>query len=916
MRETTLKRAFAILLAVVMCVTITTTATGVRAEENPEAQKYVLVFGDSTSSGYGLPDYSFTHNSFDVNNNDLTAWKYEDAIAQGKGRISVDSHPWQTKQYIADKEFAGDLGAVNLSSMCLGGMRTDELRALLDNDYYERVRAHEMEKTYVEGHGIGFLSDHMRDYVGALNGGGATVDGHPVNTLADAQAYTRAEVAKADVIVVDVCTNNFGTYMARRIAGTMRTSGFEEAVNYHNEKFEDVEGISDETKAQIRKLKNQLIGALGKAEEGSAFDEFIEGLLFCYACCITNFTADVEELRQINPDAKLIIVGIFNSLQGIKLDIDGQIVDFGVAGNLVFNTVNSYIRALDKNSNNYYFADISGGLETFVDDMAKAESLDSFLATDDGANLMSRLYNSFRDSFLGGAQLDEVRARRVQQLLFDTAKWDHADLKRMIANLSDPSAIQAEMQAYIAGDSDKLSEDASTLLHLYERFLLDTGVGQHPSRTGCLQKAAAVQKAYDNDLHAYDQTKAEIAAMLGQLKDMLEGTAAADSIDEMLALIGKIQAALPMIDEAQAAMDGIQALREQFADYFGQTLDLLGLTAEDLAAGGEWVSENVDFRQIAGYIRTIDSLIRSFPAEDEIREMLEEKLAQVQEIVNEKAAEISNILYERISKINEKLREMAGGRDYDEIVEDLKPIYGQLKEIGKAVMNLPEYEKALKAYIETVDALGQAAAELQDEVATLKMQVAKLTANLIDVELKAAVSFPAKSVRVDLGWAFDEDAAGYILKVDGQEVIFTETESGLVYEHTGVQIGQTYKYEVTPYILFMDGDGMTPVYGRTFTRSVTPKVKLAKAKLTKVKAAKKAFTVKWKKVKGADGYQLSYKTGKKTKKVFITGASGVSKKIKKLESRKKYTVKVRACKTVNGRKYYGKWSAAKKVTVK
>ena len=31
---------------------------------------------------------------------------------------------------------------------------------------------------------------------------------------------------------------------------------------------------------------------------------------------------------------------------------------------------------------------------------------------------------------------------------------------------------------------------------------------------------------------------------------------------------------------------------------------------------------------------------------------------------------------------------------------------------------------------------------------------------------------------------------------------------------------------------------------------------------------------------------------------------------------KKYTVKVRAYKTVNGKKYYGKWSKAKKVKVK
>jgi hypothetical protein len=83
-----------------------------------------------------------------------------------------------------------------------------------------------------------------------------------------------------------------------------------------------------------------------------------------------------------------------------------------------------------------------------------------------------------------------------------------------------------------------------------------------------------------------------------------------------------------------------------------------------------------------------------------------------------------------------------------------------------------------------------------------------------------------------------------------------------------------------------------------------------------VKAAKKAFTAKWKKVTGASGYQLSYKTGKKTKKVLVKGAAKVSKKVKKLQSKKQYTVKVRAYKLVNGRKYWGKWSAGKKVKVR
>ena len=93
-------------------------------------------------------------------------------------------------------------------------------------------------------------------------------------------------------------------------------------------------------------------------------------------------------------------------------------------------------------------------------------------------------------------------------------------------------------------------------------------------------------------------------------------------------------------------------------------------------------------------------------------------------------------------------------------------------------------------------------------------------------------------------------------------------------------------------------------------------MKLAKAGLKKVKAGQKSFTAKWKAVKNADGYQLSYKTGKKTKKVNVRGAKKLSKKVKKLKSKATYTVKVRAYKKVDGKTYYGAWSKAKKVKIK
>lgn len=99
-----------------------------------------------------------------------------------------------------------------------------------------------------------------------------------------------------------------------------------------------------------------------------------------------------------------------------------------------------------------------------------------------------------------------------------------------------------------------------------------------------------------------------------------------------------------------------------------------------------------------------------------------------------------------------------------------------------------------------------------------------------------------------------------------------------------------------------------------------PKLKVATPTVSKPTAAKKGFTVKWKKVSGVNGYEVQYalnsKFTKSKKTVNITKGTTVSKKITKLKAKKKYYVRVRAYKTVSGKKYYSDWSKAKTVTTK
>ena len=100
-------------------------------------------------------------------------------------------------------------------------------------------------------------------------------------------------------------------------------------------------------------------------------------------------------------------------------------------------------------------------------------------------------------------------------------------------------------------------------------------------------------------------------------------------------------------------------------------------------------------------------------------------------------------------------------------------------------------------------------------------------------------------------------------------------------------------------------------------------VSVAKPKSTnpkKVKAAKKAISVTWKKVSGVKGYQVQVATNKKFKKnkktVTIKKQKTTKTTVKKLKAKKKYYVRIRTYKIANGKKVYSSWSKVKSVKTK
>lgn len=97
--------------------------------------------------------------------------------------------------------------------------------------------------------------------------------------------------------------------------------------------------------------------------------------------------------------------------------------------------------------------------------------------------------------------------------------------------------------------------------------------------------------------------------------------------------------------------------------------------------------------------------------------------------------------------------------------------------------------------------------------------------------------------------------------------------------------------------------------------------KPGKVSLKSVKAVgKKKIKVSWGKVSAASGYQVIWAKDKSCKKInakkYVSGINSTSCTGKNFTKGKKYYVRVRAYKNVNGKKIYGKWSSVKSVKAK
>lgn len=159
---------------------------------------------------------------------------------------------------------------------------------------------------------------------------------------------------------------------------------------------------------------------------------------------------------------------------------------------------------------------------------------------------------------------------------------------------------------------------------------------------------------------------------------------------------------------------------------------------------------------------------------------------------------------------------------------------------------------------------------------------------------------------IKLYWNKVTNATGYLLyqyNNSGKkwETIATTKSDSLSFTVKKLKSGTNYRFAVKAYVV-KDGKQVTNAgYTSLYTTTNPEKVKFT------LKAGKKKAALKWKKVSGATGYIVYYKTSEKGSWKKLKTTKGTVYTKKKLKSGKKYFFTVKAYKTYKGKKYNGNY---------
>ncbi len=199
------------------------------------------------------------------------------------------------------------------------------------------------------------------------------------------------------------------------------------------------------------------------------------------------------------------------------------------------------------------------------------------------------------------------------------------------------------------------------------------------------------------------------------------------------------------------------------------------------------------------------------------------------------------------------------------------------------------------------------------KITVLQQEIPMLVLGKVrNLKVKAVKPAAGTKSTLTLSWSAVEDAEKYeVYQYASKKWKRIKTTSSKSYTVKKLKANKSYKFRVVA----VTADGVKGEEAQLTAKTVPLSTTMA------LKAGKSQLTASWKTVANITGYEVQYSTSKKftkknTKTTTVKNAKTKKTTVKKLAKGKKYYVRVRAYKTVDGKKIYSAWSSVKNVKVK
>ena len=438
---------------------------------------------------------------------------------------------------------------VNLTNQAMSNMRAEEVRMLLDDTYK----------------GDSYTAKY---FAGGLD---------------KQRAATKAAVKNAELITVEVGMNNFGQFALQQIVsgGTLFDT--------------DLTGIADAEKLSTFNTAKGLIAPMISDTLGYSDDDNVELLIdtfaYAYVGYKTSFDAIIKNIRQLNPNAQIVVLGIPNMMEGMTATMPGSDseMDLGKLFGMVVDLGNLYAASESPYNTEYYFAAV-GDTTTFLDEIAAyngnpasltASMKNCFDNLDANLNVTAKVNAKAKASAKSKALNNAYDV--VATIMQAGAKNSTVDMKVLMENDFDAASkklykyiddsINAAITAANNGkaydfkfDNAMLKDTAvATALVMGVRFSVGSGFFAMPDAAGHQAMADSIMEAIEDGTTGAEVAGAEMSAAMDDIMEFVLNASTA-MFDSQKQIVNKLKKTVNNLDSyAKAQVDSYASVKTAYS---------------------------------------------------------------------------------------------------------------------------------------------------------------------------------------------------------------------------------------------------------------------------------------------------------------------------------------------------------------